>query len=186
MSDRIYEKLKEIWKDPVWSKVISAGIIFIVGVFYTAATTYFPQLPFAKLFGKVATLLSYKISTPVWLLILLTTPIAILLITHLVQKYFRIRGLQKHYDLLWIFDGSELVEGPFCPNDRRTLKEVQNKHSFADIVAHSTKSSQEIILKCPQCTFEKHLSVENLEQLRADVTDKIAAQNRRGGKPLLV
>lgn len=90
------EKVKEIWKDPVWSKVISAGIIFIIGGIYTLAATYFPKLPFASLCERVITLLSHKISTPIWLLMLLAVPALILSIVQ-ARKYFSQPDLPTEY-----------------------------------------------------------------------------------------
>ena len=38
------EKTKEYWKDPVWSKVISAGIIFVAGTLLTSIYAIFRSI----------------------------------------------------------------------------------------------------------------------------------------------
>lgn len=69
------ETLKEYWKDPVWSKVISAGIIFAIGALFTTLYTFF-QSVYSKVAIKVTIksildIILIKLELPVWAFILL-------------------------------------------------------------------------------------------------------------------
>lgn len=66
--------LKENWKDPVWSKVIAAGIISILGVLITSIhsliTTIFSKISFKQALIKTLDFLNYSISIKIWVFIL--------------------------------------------------------------------------------------------------------------------
>lgn len=79
------EKLKEIWKDPVWSKVISTGIIVAIGAGYTIATKYYPKLPLASILST---------SIPAWLFLLLLS-LAIGLVVFFLKRYLSAAAKNK-------------------------------------------------------------------------------------------
>lgn len=51
--------LKKIWTDPVWSKVISAGILGLIALFYTRFLSVSENITFKEAFERT---LKYKIS----------------------------------------------------------------------------------------------------------------------------
>jgi hypothetical protein len=127
--------------------------------------------------------LSYQLPLPVWAL--LVGSLFLLLLPILFSRAWKgIRGntLQEHHGLFWKFEDHELSgEGPFCPRDKRTLKVVLSRHGFSDMIdalENQEPGNPYIVLKCPQCDFETSVQVENLDQLRDDVQDKITARKR--------
>lgn len=68
-------KLKESWKDPVWSKVISAGIIFILGslftALYTLVTPLFSNVSFIDSLNMLWGVLNQAYSVKLWMMILI-------------------------------------------------------------------------------------------------------------------
>ncbi len=73
--DKWIEKIKEYWKDPVWSKVIAAGIIFIIGTLLTSLyaifQTIFSKISFIDTFKSIRNFLAKDITSPLWTLVLL-------------------------------------------------------------------------------------------------------------------
>lgn len=84
---KIFNFLKNYWKDPVWSKVIAAGIIFVLGSLIT--TTYafvkifYSQTSFKDSLKNILDLLSDGITIPTWVFLLL-----LILYSMLVLKPF--------------------------------------------------------------------------------------------------
>ncbi|PKP41054.1 MAG: hypothetical protein CVT93_09770 [Bacteroidetes bacterium HGW-Bacteroidetes-10] len=76
MNERI-EKIKEYWKDPVWSKVIATGIIFVIGTFLTALYAIIQnvvsKISFIDTLESIFNLLKTEIASPIWMLLLITT-----------------------------------------------------------------------------------------------------------------
>jgi hypothetical protein len=118
----------------------------------------------------------------VWVLIVGSfTVLLVPSIIHRLHAHSLNRSLQKHHDVLWKFVDGKLRDGPFCPKDKRTLKVVQSHQKLSDMISYMKLPKQNepfIILRCPQCDFEKYIEVEKLEQLWEDVQDYIAAKNR--------
>ena len=66
-----------VWKDPVWSKVISAGLLFIFAAFFTWLSGIWPVVKGILLY--VLSLFVYELAIPVWSLFLII-PFLLLLI----------------------------------------------------------------------------------------------------------
>lgn len=71
----LIEKLKEYWKDAVWSKVIATGIIFVIGTLLTSLyaifQSVFSKISFKDTFSSIGNFLAIQISQPLWIVILL-------------------------------------------------------------------------------------------------------------------
>lgn len=69
------EKTKELWRDPVWSKVIAAGIIFVSGTLFTSLYAIFQiiysKISFIDTLKSVRVFLASNIPLPLWTLIFL-------------------------------------------------------------------------------------------------------------------
>lgn len=83
----IKEGFLNIWKDPVWSKVISAGIIALIAVIWAKITNH----TWAEIYDFVLSVLSFKL--PVYLFL---STIALYFIVKLCIKLFK-----KRKDPLW-------------------------------------------------------------------------------------
>ena len=59
------DKLKWIWKDPVWSKVIAAAILFLVGIIWIGIKSYFKQISF-----EVSAISILTLSVPLYAIII--------------------------------------------------------------------------------------------------------------------
>ena len=59
----------KVWKDPVWSKVISAGLIFLFIPFFTWVSGIWPDVKSVLL--SVFSLIVYDVAIPVWVLFLI-------------------------------------------------------------------------------------------------------------------
>jgi len=70
-------KLREIWKDPVWSKVISAGIIFLIATIWAK----FVNISFAEIYNSSTKFLNFNI--PIYYFIII---IALYLLIRFVIK----------------------------------------------------------------------------------------------------
>ena len=70
--------IRKAWKDPVWSKVIAAGIIAVLGI----GTTYFVGLwpKIGILFSHVWNFFTGKTPLYNWLIIILSIPFIIIFI----------------------------------------------------------------------------------------------------------
>lgn len=69
--------LLKAWKDPVWSKVISAGIIFILAACFTWLSGLWPEVKSTLLY--ILSLFVCEVVIPVWALFLIV-PFLVLLI----------------------------------------------------------------------------------------------------------
>ena len=69
--------LLKAWKDPVWSKVISAGLIFIFAACSTWITGLWPEIK--SIVFYILSLFVYEVVIPVWALCLIV-PFLVLLI----------------------------------------------------------------------------------------------------------
>ena len=83
----IKERFLKIWKDPVWSKVISAGIIALIAVIWAKVTNH----SWSEIYDFILTVLSFKL--PIYLFL---SVIALYFIVRLCIKLFR-----KRKDPLW-------------------------------------------------------------------------------------
>lgn len=81
--------IKENWEDPVWSKVIAAGIISFAGFFLTALYSFikslFTSISFGDAFKEVYTFLNKNIDLQVWLIIALSALYLILVFNHFIS-----------------------------------------------------------------------------------------------------
>ncbi len=87
--------IKENWKDPVWSKVIAAGIIsvagFILTTLYSLIKSLFTKISFGDALNEVGTFLNKNIDLKVWLIIALSVLYMILVFnqfTSLIKNIF--------------------------------------------------------------------------------------------------
>ena len=73
--DKWIEKIKEYWKDPVWSKVIATGIIFIIGTLLTSLyalfQSIFSKISFIDTFKSIRDFLATDANLPLWTLVLI-------------------------------------------------------------------------------------------------------------------
>ncbi len=83
--------IQENWKDPVWSKVISAGIIavisFILASIYALIKNIFSKVPFTESFNSLTIFFNKDIEIKIWLLILLLV-FYLILITNSAKEFF--------------------------------------------------------------------------------------------------
>ena len=94
--------IKKYWKDPVWSKVIAAGIIslltFIIGVFYTLFQLIYNQIPFIEISQKLIIILTHDFKISIWLGLLLVFTFLTLTfkqITYLFRGiYYKLRNFK--------------------------------------------------------------------------------------------
>lgn len=83
------KNLKNIWKDPVWSKVISIGIIFVITLAYNKIESYTQNISFEEAFIKF-----WNYPIKLWILILV-----IITISLICWVYFTIKRNRKfRYD----------------------------------------------------------------------------------------
>lgn len=61
--NKIWESIIKIWKDPVWSKVISTGIILLIGIIWTKYSKYSTQ----QVYDFFISILTYKLPIFVFL-----------------------------------------------------------------------------------------------------------------------
>ncbi len=61
--NKIWEAILKIWKDPVWSKVISAGIILLIATIWTKYSNYSSQ----QVYDFFILILTYKLPIFVFL-----------------------------------------------------------------------------------------------------------------------
>jgi len=81
--------LKKLWSDPVWSKVIAAGIIIILTAAISGFTGFWPTI--AIVASAVWSWLTSTIAIPIWLLFVLSicTAVALLVSVLLVVSILR-------------------------------------------------------------------------------------------------
>lgn len=86
------EKSKEYWKDPVWSKVISAGIIFVAGALltsiYAALRSIYLKVSFVDTVKVFSGALSAEVKIPFWCLILIGV-LFLIFTTNQIYVFFR-------------------------------------------------------------------------------------------------
>ena len=68
---RHMNKLQEIWKDPVWSKVIAAGLIFIFSQIPIVISSIIKNLSISQTYDKILIFLTSDCIIPCWILILI-------------------------------------------------------------------------------------------------------------------
>ena len=72
---KLFEKLKEYWKDAVWSKVIAAGIIFVLGTIFTTLYAIFKiiysKISFKDTFESIEKILTKEITIQIWFFLLI-------------------------------------------------------------------------------------------------------------------
>jgi hypothetical protein len=116
--DKWIEKIKEYWKDPVWSKVIAAGIIFVIGTLLTSLyalfQNIFSKISFIDTFKSIRDLLTTDITLPLWALVLLGIVFFIITLRPIVSLY------------------KEIV------NKIRKPKAIKPKHEIPNATEHST------------------------------------------------
>lgn len=75
--NKYIEKIKKYWPDPVWSKVIAAGIIFVLGTifttFYTIFIILYEKISLFEVLNTVLKFLKQQINFPIWILIISIT-----------------------------------------------------------------------------------------------------------------
>jgi hypothetical protein len=85
--NKIWEAILKIWKDPVWSKVISAGIILLIATIWTKYSNYSSQ----QVYDFLILILTYKLPIFVFLSI-----IGLYFLTKLLVRLFK-----KKNDPIW-------------------------------------------------------------------------------------
>jgi hypothetical protein len=85
--NKIWEAFLKIWKDPVWSKVISAGIILLIATIWTKYSNYTGQ----DVYNFFILLLTYKLPVFVFLSV-----IGLYFLTKLLIRLFK-----KKSDPIW-------------------------------------------------------------------------------------
>ena len=85
------EKIKEYWKDPVWSKVIAAGIIFVIGTLLTSLyaifQNIFSKISFADTFKSIRDFLGTDITLTLWTLALIGIVVLIITLKPIVSFF---------------------------------------------------------------------------------------------------
>ncbi len=85
--NKLWDTILKIWKDPVWSKVISAGIILLIATLWTKYSNYSSQ----QVYDFFICLLTYKLPIFVFLSI-----IGLYFLTKLIIRLFK-----KKTDPIW-------------------------------------------------------------------------------------
>ncbi|WP_163397471.1 hypothetical protein [Flavobacterium fluviatile] len=78
-------KIKEYWKDPVWSKVIAAGIIFILGTIYAIIQSIVSKISFLDIPESIYGIIKKVITLPLWILLLFSAAFLIFTLKPIVS-----------------------------------------------------------------------------------------------------
>jgi len=86
--------IKTNWKDPVWSKVISAFIIFVVGLvstaIYAGVKSLYAKLPFADMLHLVSNFLIRPVVLSMWIFILSALIFLAIFLKQLIDIFARV------------------------------------------------------------------------------------------------
>jgi uncharacterized membrane protein len=117
--------LKKIWSDPVWSKIISAGILALIGVFATYFLGYWEKIKntciwLLEFFNQVVTI-------PLWLVVVVVVVISILALLAAIPMVIRLlpdpspRFTKYVQDSFWGVDWHWNWIGPYRDNPKYRL-----------------------------------------------------------------
>jgi hypothetical protein len=81
------EKIKEYWKDPVWSKVIATGIIFVLGAIYAIIQSIVSKISFIDTLKSIYGILKKEITLSLWILLLIVTVFLIFTLEPIVSFF---------------------------------------------------------------------------------------------------
>lgn len=176
--------LKKFWADPVWSKVIAAGILAVVGLAATYLAGWWP--PLANVFLSLSSLMVSVTAVPNWLLALLILgAIAVFIVLTIVlwaiafpsksspsfinytqDEFFGIRWR-------WRYDGDTSIYNlvSFCPRCDYQVH-PRNVSGFRAI--------DHLGYRCDDCGATLGDFEMSLEELSSRVTRKIHQKIRTG------
>ena len=115
--------VSEVWKDPDWSKVISAGLIFLFTAFFTWISGIWPAVKSVLLY--VYSLFIYEVGIPVWIICIIV-PLLVLLIPFIHSRIPEREPAFINYkkDNILGIDWSWNWSKPSYYNDRYTIKDL--------------------------------------------------------------
>jgi hypothetical protein len=116
----ICTKVKKYWNDPVLSKVIAAGVIFIITMLWLLVKSIYWKIPFKQVFNQLIDILKESSNINNAILILC----GLLLIVFVVSFVFRLRqDIQKKKN--------QIIEAPIVSTELPTITE-QSTVFFSD------------------------------------------------------
>ncbi len=180
--------IREAWKDPVWSKVIAAGIIAVLGIGATYFAGLWPKI--GILFSHVWNFFTGKTPLYNWLIIILSIPFIIIFIVIIAylkdlifgknesadSLKFREYNSDIFYTLKWRWkvgsDGLPYDVTPFCPKcDYQIIPQF----------ASAFRVAPRYEFKCEDCGFDGGSFEGEYDELEQKVKLKIQ-KNLRTGK----
>lgn len=141
------ELIKTIWKDPVWSKVISAGII---SLFIYISSSYFFGLE--KIFDYIYFILFKEITLTIWLIIILILSIIIIMVLIVIFvsfiTNFKNKIISTYTFESWTYKKADLYW--------KWKKDILKNTSHIDF--------EKFLMLCPknECRYELSIETENI------------------------
>lgn len=147
--------LLKIWKDPVWSKVISVGILAVLATLAPLATWFFGYWPLlVRSVGYIFDFVISTISIPIWLLVLVVPFIAS--VFPLYQKFskkkeprFTYYKKDNFFEIDWLWDWAKpnfhnanySVKNltPRCPSCNSILDRNDYRGKLFECINHKCK-----------------------------------------------
>lgn len=173
----------KMWKDPVWSKVISTGIISGIGILVTYLTGLLPT--FLNFIKDIWSWLFQTTDISHWLLILISIPCALVFYVIFLwikslsttEQSFKSCISDSFFGLKWRW--SYCYEGNisdddvycFCPRcDHQLFPQDLSGYNFAPQFKYD----------CPDCGYSIGTIEDNYKQLRRKVILKVQKNIRTG------
>ncbi len=176
--------IKNIWKDPVWSAVIAAGIIAIAGIIGSYFLGYWPRITSAA--TSIWGFLAASSNVPHWVLGLLFLGVAPTILLLLAGAWALLRGgsdtpaswikytTDRFFGLRWRWryvDNHISNLNSFCPNcDYQVFPHQASSYNFIDRIGFS----------CDSCKSSLGEHDESLAQLKSKVERLIQQKVRNG------
>ncbi|MBB1139020.1 MULTISPECIES: hypothetical protein [Myroides] len=82
--DKIKDKIKEYWKDPVWSKVIASGVLAVLGGLFYLMKKIILSISLKEIYESIRTFLLIRIEISMWIFLLTSLVLIILIINYLL------------------------------------------------------------------------------------------------------
>jgi len=173
----------KMWKDPVWSKVISAGIIAGVGIMISYFAGWLPTL--ITSFKSAWSWLFLTTSISNWLLLLISIPCLLVLYVFMlwlkslieVEDNFQSYKSDTFFGLKWRW--SYLYEGRISDDDVHCFC-ANCDHQVYSQDASSYSAVPKYNYDCPDCNNSIGNIDESLNQLKRSVILKVQKNIRNG------
>jgi hypothetical protein len=176
MLSSLMEIVRNLWKDPVWSKVISSGLLVLIGWL-----TY--QFEFVK--GYIDFILiffSRSLEIPLWVICAL--------IVVLSGFGFRIisRWITSNSEISFYSYNTDILYGLVWRRDYTSIDQIMNLHSFCPQCDYQLKPQYNSTgfrpfdffysYDCDECSFKLNSRIEKIEEFEERVIKKIQQKIR--------